>query len=158
MAKYSPLTREQRLAEFYTLAAKNYDPNSLYDNPSKQSTYQIPGFDYDAFSSLPDPDPLKGIGVLTEERAQNQSWYDKVGNAALKMGITAGITFLDNTAGLLAGAVNVAGGGSFIDNPLSNFFTDIQDMGYNPNEINVVKKGYLIRLGINPFDSKYWEQ
>lgn len=99
----------------------------LYSNPYL-SAQQIQGFEKEDFTKYIDKvDPLEyGLAGLQEERAQNQSTADKWANATLKMGITAGTTFLDGTAGTLFGLGNLAVGGSFIDNPLSNLFANIQ--------------------------------
>lgn len=131
MAKYSPLTKEQRLAQFVEIANKNYDPTSLYPDPSRKSTFQVPGFNYDEFSSLEDPNPLRGLSTLVEERAQNQSNWDKWGNALINMGVTAGTTFLDGTIGTLVGAMNMTEtgeGSAFWNNPASKVFQNWQEV------------------------------
>lgn len=130
MAKYKPTSKEERLATYWDLAMKNYDPTSLYPNPQKQSMFQVSGFNIDDFKSLKDPDPMKGLDTLLEERAQNQSTADKWGNALVKMGITAGTTFLDGTIGTIAGLTNMAiegEGSAFWNNKVSKYFSELQE-------------------------------
>lgn len=74
------------------------------------------------------------IGTDNQEaRAQLQPWYEQLGNSVAKMGVVAGTTFLDGTAGIVAGIANMANGSQdgnllnkFIDNPFSNYMLDLQ--------------------------------
>ena len=71
--------------------------------------------------------PISEIYDVGEYRGQVQSNADKWANAAGKMAITAGTTFLDGTLGTVWGVGEMLSGGSFINNAFSNAMADITE-------------------------------
>lgn len=71
--------------------------------------------------------PGSALADIGEYRGQVQSTADKWANAAGKMAITAGTTFLDGTLGTVWGLAEMLAGGSFVNNAFSNAMADITE-------------------------------
>ena len=121
------------LQNFIQQSRARMAPTSLYDAREQADT--------DINSSLgktstPWGESRFDAGTATEEqfqnlsdtRAQNEPWYDKIGAGIAKGAVLAGTTFLDGTIGLVLGGAQAIGEGrvsAIWDNPFSKTMQDI---------------------------------
>ena len=106
---------------------------NLTQNPNFFSPGEIASRQIDLSAVYPEPiENYREYGVRlnpfsdwNEQRAQNQSTFEKWTNGLTKAGLTAFGAFTENTVGVLFGLGSLATGGSYYDNALGNALDDM---------------------------------